>query len=183
MGASNNTDNQFIVIEGLDENFKVQIWQGALNGVNEVTIPYTWTRVYRAFNNGSSDIIGDVSVYKNGTPSREYAKILDGNNQTLMSVYTIPSDCKGYLIKYQCTAYNPQSASEIGYTIHMCIREFGKIFRTQSITSVGTSNPIAQEFPFPIEVAPKSDILFSAVSANGNNGAVNADFDIALLPV
>jgi len=27
---------------------------------------------------------------------------------------------------------------------------------------------------------PKTDIIFNIVSANGNNGAVNADFDIAL---
>ena len=183
MVSSDNADNQDIVIEGLDENFEVQIWQGALSGITEVTIPYTWTRVYRAFNNGSSDLVGDLSIYKSGDTSKEYAKILDGNNQTLMSVYTIPSDCKGYLIKYQCTAYNPQSASEIGYTLHMCIRQFGKVFRTQSITSVGTSHAISQEFPFPLEIPPKSDILFNVVSSNGNNGAINADFDIALLPV
>ena len=183
MVSSDNADNQDIVIEGLDENFEVQIWQGALSGITEVTIPYTWTRVYRAFNNGSSDLVGDLSIYKSGDTSKEYAKILDGNNQTLMSVYTIPSDCKGYLIKYQCTAYNPQSASEIGYTLHMCIRQFGKVFRTQSITSVGTSHAISQEFPFPLEIPPKSDILFNVVSSNGNNGAINVDFDIALLPV
>ncbi len=183
MISTDNTDNQSIVIEGLDENFEIQIWEGSLNGVTEVTIPYTWTRVYRAFNNGVSTLVGDVNIYKNGSPAIIYAKILDGNNQTLMSVYTIPSDCKGYLIKYQCTAYNPQSASEIGYTLHMCVRQFGKVFRAQSITSVGTSHAITQEFPFPLELLPKSDILFNVVSANGNNGAINADFDIALLPV
>ena len=183
MTSTNSTDNQSIVIEGLDENFDVQVWEGNLNGITAVDVPHTWTRVYRAFNNGINDLIGDLSIYKNGNPSKEYAKILDGNNQTLMSVYTIPSDCKGYLIKYQCTAYNPESSTEIKYTLQMRIRKFGKVFRTQSITSVGTSYSITQEFPFPIEIAPKSDILFNVVSANKKDGGINVDFDIALLPI
>ena len=184
MVSTSSSDSQSIVIEGLDDDFQNQTWEGSLSGVSYVQVPsLKWSRVFRAYNNGSSSLLGDVNISQAGNPSNIYAKILDGNNQTLMSVYTIPSDCKGYLIKYQCTAYNPQSASEIGYTLHMCIRQFDKVFRTQSITSVGTSHAITQEFPFPLEIPPKSDVLFNVVSSNGNNGAINVDFDIALLPV
>ena len=98
-----------------------------------------------------------------------------------MSIYSIPADYTGYLIKYKASAFNPQSSSSIGYTLQMKVREFGKIFRVQSITSVGTNHESAHNFPFPIKLEPKSDIIFNVVSANGNNGAVNVDFDIALL--
>ena len=136
---------------------------------------------FRSYNVGSTDIAGSVSIRNSVTPTEIYAQILDGNNQTLMSIYTIPADCTGYLIKYKASAFNPQSASVIGYTLQMKVREFGKTFRVQSITSVGTDHESIHNFPFPIKLQPKSDIIFNVVTANGNNGAVNVDFDIALL--
>lgn len=173
-------DNQEIFIQGLDQNFDLQETTATLNGLNPVSVSGTWTRVFRSYNIGNTDVSGDVSI--RGVSDQEaYAQILDGNNQTLMSIYTIPADCTGYLIKYKVTAFNPQSASDIGYTIQMKVREFEKTFRVQSITSVGTSHESVHNFPFPIKLEPKSDIIFNVVSANGNNGAVNVDFDVALL--
>lgn len=183
MVSTSSNDLQEIVIEGLDENFNLQSWSGNLNGTSfvQVPMPFKWTRVFRAYNNGSTDLEGDVEISQVGVPSNIYAKILDGNNQTLMSIYTIPADCTGYLTKYQTTAHNSQSSSEIGYTIHMKTREFGKVFRVKSITSAGTSHEVTKEFTFPNALPPKTDIIFNAVSANGNNGSVDVEFNIALL--
>ena len=153
-------DTQSITIEGLDQDFNTQTWTGNLDGENLVDITGTWTRVYRAYNN---------------------EQILDGNNQTLMCVYTIPADCTGYMVKFLLTAFNSGSASEIGYTIHLRVREFGKVFRTRTLTSVGTNFPISEEFPFPLQFPPKTDILLNVIGANGNGGSVNGSFDIALL--
>ena len=179
--SSNGTDNQEIVVQGLDENFLEQSWTGDLNGTNAVNIQGSWTRVFRAFNNDSSDLIGDINIFKSGDQATSYAQILDGNNQTLMSIYTIPADCTGYLVNYQATAHNEQSASEIGYTLQMKTRNQGKVFRVKSVTSVATNLEINKQFLFPIKLEPKTDIIFNAVSANGNNGGINVDFDIALL--
>ena len=63
----------------------------------------------------------------------------------------------------------------------MRVRDFEKTFRVHSITSVSTIQESINDFPFPIKLQPKSDIIFNVVSANGNNGAVNVDFDIALV--
>ena len=38
-------------------------------------------------------------------------RIIDGNNQTLMCLYTIPADKIGYLTKYSLSAQKPSSAS------------------------------------------------------------------------
>ena len=174
-------DDQDIFIHGLDQNFNLKEATATLNGTTPVSVSGTWTRVFRAYNTGSTNIVGDVSIRDSAIISEVYAQILDGNNQTLMSIYTIPADCTGYLIKYKASAFNPQSASTIGYTLQMKVREFGKVFRVQSITSVTTNSESVHHFPFPIKLEPKSDIIFNVVSANGNNGAVNVDFDVALL--
>lgn len=179
--STNSEDNQEILIQGLDQNFNSQEVSATLNGIIPVSVSGTWTRIFRAYNVGDTDVIGDVRVRDSVTSTKVYAQILDGNNQTLMSIYTIPADCTGYLLKYKASAFNPQSAATIGYTLQMKVKEFGKIFRVQSITSVGTDHESINDFPFPIKLEPKSDIIFNVVNANGNNGAVNVDFDIALL--
>ena len=179
--SSEGSDSQEFIVQGLDENFKDQSWTGNLNGVSDVNIEGSWSRVFRSFNNDSTPISGNINIHASGDAATSYAQVLAGNDQTLMALYTVPSDCTGYLVGYHSTAYNPSSASEINYTIQLKTREYGKVFRVQEIFSVNTSNGISQNLPFPNRLEPKTDILFNVVSANGNNGAVNADFDVALV--
>jgi len=178
---SSQADTQEFVVQGLDENFEDQYWTGDLNGTNAVNIDGTWSRVFRAFNNGATDHGGTVDIHASGDASTVYAKSLAGNNQTLMAVYTVPATCTGYLLGYHMSAHNPGSASEIGYTTQIKTKEYGKTFRVQEVTSVTTSSLAQNSYPFPLQLAPKTDILVNITSANGNNGAVDADFDIALL--
>jgi len=173
-------DNQEIIIEGLDENFYEKTWTGNLSGVTNVDVDGTWTRVYRAYNNGSTDFAGDIDIHESGAVT-SYAQILGANNQTLMAVYTVPANCTGYIVKYNLSAQNTSSASEIGFTAQLRTREYGKVFRVKEVTSVNTTASVEQDMPFPLKLEPKTDILFNIVNANGNNGAVNADFDIALI--
>ena len=178
---SSQADTQEFVVQGLDENFESQYWTGNLNGTNAVNIDGTWSRVFRAYNNGTTDYGGTVDIHASGDASTVYAKSLAGNNQTLMAVYTVPATCTGYLLGYHMSAHNPGSASEIGYTTQIKTREYGKVFRVQEVTSVTTSSLAKNSYPFPLQLPPKTDIIVNVVSANGNNGAVDADFDIALL--
>lgn len=179
--SSDSEDTQEIFIQGLDQNFNLQESTVTLNGLTPVSIPGTWTRVFRAYNAGNENIAGDISIRSSANTTQVYAKILNGNNQTLMAIYTIPADCTGYLIKYKASAFNSQSASSIGYTLQLKVREYGKVFRVQSITSVGTTYESVHDFPFPIKIKPKSDVIMNVITANGQNGSINVDFDIALL--
>lgn len=179
--SDSSSDLQDIVIEGLDENFEQKKWSGTLNGLSSVNVDGLWARVFRAYNNDSFGISGIVNIHASGSDSLSYAKIINGNNQTLMSLYTIPANCVGYLVQYQATAHNPQSSSEIGYTLQMKTREFGKAFRVKSITSAGTSHEVTKEFKFPNLLPSRADIIFDIVGSNGNNGSVDVEFNIALI--
>ena len=180
--STNASDNQELFVEGLDENFNTKTEIITLNGTTPVPLTGLWSRVFRAYNNGSINFAGDVCVQNQvGFLKTPYAKILVGNNQTLMSVYTIPSEYIGYLLKFSITAQNTGSSSAIGFTIHMLIREYSKVFRVLARTSAGTTYSIQEDYPFPLRLEPKTDILFNVVNANGNNGSVNCDFDIALV--
>ena len=179
--SSQATDSQEFVVQGLDENFNNRSWTGNLNGTSDVNIDGTWSRVFRSFNNGTSGIAGTVDVHASGDASTVYAKVLAGNDQTLMTVCTVPATYTGYLIGYHMSAHNPGSASEIGYTVQLKTRQYEKVFRVQEITSVTTNSLAQNSYPFPLLLPPKTDIIVNVTSANGNNGAVDANFDIALL--
>jgi len=178
--SANGGDSQEIIIQGLDESFNSASWTGDLNGSSEVNVAGTWSRVFRAFNNDNTDFAGNINIHASGDDSTSYAKILTGNNQTLMAVYTVPESTTGYLIQYEASAQNTSSSSSIGYTLHLKTREYGKVFRVQEVTSITTENSHTQELQVPITLEPKTDILVNVVNANGNNGSVNADFSIAL---
>jgi len=176
--SSDNTDVQEILVIGLNEHFEEKQEEVTLTGTTPLALSGKWSRVFRAYNNGASDLVGNVSI--KGSVNT-YAKILAGNNQTLMALYTIPADCVGYLLKYTITAQNTGSSSAIGFTIDIQVREKDKVFRVLARTSAGTDYSIQEDYPFPLKLEPKSDIIFNVISANGNNGSVNADFDIALV--
>jgi hypothetical protein len=175
--SSDGTDNQNIVIQGLDENFMEKTWTGNLTGINPVPIG-VWSRVFRAYNDDSSDFAGNITINEVGGAT-DYLKIIDGNNQTLMCIYTIPADKIGYLTKYSLSAQKPSSSS-INFTAQIRTREFGKVFRVREIVSFGTDHDTQRSLDFPTRLQPKTDIIFNIVDSDGNNGAVNADFDIAL---
>jgi len=173
-------DSQEIVIQGLDENFNVQNWTGNLNGLSDVNVDGTWSRVFRSFNNDSTDFEGDINIHASGDDSTSYAKIIGANNQTLMAVYTIPENTTGYLLQYEASAQNTSSSSSIGYTLHLKTREYGKVCRVKEVSSITTESPHIQVLAIPMALSPKTDILVNVVDANGNNGSVNAEFSIAL---
>lgn len=179
--SSQGADAQEFVVQGLDENFELQTWTGNLNGTSDVDVDGTWTRVFRAFNNDSSEIAGNINIHASGDALTSYAQVLLGNDQTLMSLYTIPANYTGYLCNYNLSAHNAGSATVIGYTVQLKTRNYGKVFRVQEVAAVTTENSYKRSYPFPLTLAPKTDILINVVSANGNNGSVNSDFDIALL--
>ena len=175
--SSSGEDAQNIVIQGLDENFLQKTWTGALTGATPVPIGM-WSRVFRAYNDDSTDFAGDITVNQ-VEQSIDYLKIRVGNNQTLMCIYTIPADKIGYLTKYSLSAQKPSSSS-INFTAQIKTREFGKVFRVREIVSFGTDHDTQRSLDFPTKLQPKTDIIFNIVDSDGNNGAVNADFDVAL---
>jgi len=169
---------QEITVVGLDENFSSKQQTINLNGTTNVALNGSWSRVFRVYNSGSIELAGDISVLNvNGDI---YAYLMPENNQTLMALYTIPAEYTGYLMKFHCSAQNTSSAA-INYTIHLKTREFGKVFRTRKIISCSTNQSDEETLLFPLELPAKTDIIFQIIGADGNGGAVNADFDIALL--
>jgi len=106
--ASTLDVGQEITIFGLDENFNSKEVSVNLNGSNQIPLGGLWTRVFRMYNSGTSELNGDISVVD--IDGDVFAYLMPENNQTLMALYTIPAEYTGYLMKFHCSAQNTSSS-------------------------------------------------------------------------
>lgn len=136
-------------------------------------------RLYRMFNLGSVDIVGTVYAYEDDTvvsgvpqtDSKVRAIIDKDDNQTLMSIYTIPSGYVGFSYfgdLMVLKASNQGESAECSYRS----RRYGSVFTVRkkiNLSSLGTT--IYQDYrrrPDPIPA--KADIVLRVNSVSATMG-------------
>jgi hypothetical protein len=186
--SSSAADTQDVEIQGLDTNYDMVTQTITLNGQTAVALTTSLIRVFRVKNVGTTDIAGRVSVYVNttttggipDTPANVRAIVNDGNNQTLMAVFTIPAGYTGYMRDwYASTAGGVTNATHV---IRLFARPFGQVFQLKhvsSITTTGTSY-IQHKYEEPEVFSEKTDIEMKA-NTDVNASAVATGFDIVLV--
>lgn len=181
--SSNAADTEPIFIQGLDENFAEQEVEITLSGTTVVAIPGNWTRVFRAWNNGSNNLLGDVDI-RDVSNSPIYAQIRSEEQQTSMAIYTIP-ECKiGYLEKYSATVNSNGGQNSMNIDLFLQIREFNKVFREREhrgMRNTGSST-FELDYTVPIVLPPRTDIKLQATTTT-NNADIAGCFDIILVDI
>jgi hypothetical protein len=186
ISSSNVGDTtQTIRIFYLDENFEEQTVDIALAGQTKTTIGASilLSRGYRMFSLSPTPLLGDVYLYEDvaapggvpGTPAAITAKILIGNEQTLMTVYTIPAGKTGYLRQLYAVADAIQAS-----TLQLVLREFGMGYRVQDKVRLPGNQSWRMVYPFPTPLPAKSDIEVRGLLGAGS-GSIAANMDILLL--
>jgi hypothetical protein len=120
----------------------------------------------------TTDNTTDISVSINGTV---VAKILDGNGQTLMSVYTIPAGKTGYLMQIMGT----MDKANAPVKFKLFARPFGNGFNLKGQFGTQGGNPVSYNYSVPLVFTEKTDIKVNVETA----GAVGcgATFDLILV--
>ncbi len=171
VAATTAENGHEVTIVGLDSNYNsltetVTISAGAATTTNQ------FRRVFRAFNDQPEANNIDIKV-----GSTIVARILAGNSQTLMAVYTIPAGHTGYIWKGTMTAQASADA-----TGNMFVRYFGQTsFRIgHSFEVSGVGGPYTYDFPIPLPIPEKTDIDVRATTRS-NNGRYTAVFDLCII--
>jgi hypothetical protein len=185
ISSSSSSDTSSFVVQGLDSNFYEKTETVTLNGQTSVEVG-SFSRVYRAFNDSSNDLNGDVYMYTTGTVSAGVpqtattvkAQVLTGFQQTQMAIYTVPADYTAYVADISCSA--PRLANQtIAIQMHLDVREYDKVFRTRLVFGVNDSLYQDQLFA-PIVLPPKTDIRLRAQQVYASDTPVAASFDLYL---
>ena len=194
LSSSSASDTQDIEVQGLDSDYNLVVQTVTLNGQTRVPLTTNLIRVFRLVNQNGTDIVGSVYCYENtpltgGVPNdstKVRAVIEDGNNQTLMAVYTIPAGHTGYLRKLYAGGGNvtggffgsTPSSSEI----RLFVRPFGKVFQLKYdnvITTFGMS-VLQNEYVEPEVITEKSDIELKC-NTTSNASSISGGFDLVLV--
>ena len=187
LASSSTSDTMDIIIQGLDIEGVLVNQTITLTGTTRVALTTPLWRVFRMYNDGDTNIAGTVFCYTGtGTvPSVGDAEVRaiidDGNNQTLMSLYTIPKGYVGFLYRGEMGMSRSQTTGAVRAAYYS--RRYGKVFRVKKrvdITNQGSS--IYQDYrSFPDIIPALTDIKLTVEEVTANGAGVFGTFDIMLV--
>ena len=194
IGSTSGSDNQEVSVSGLLVNGDDTTFTVTLSGNTRVALPVALWKVYRAQNqDATNSFVGNVYIYT-GTgavpstvgDSRNRAIIDNGNNQTLMAVYTIPKDYVGFLIKGKVSI----SYAETGFftsveAIDMFYqsKRVNELFKVKESLSLITSGSSFQDDLRPnYDIIPElTSVKIQIHSTSNTDVAASASFTILLV--
>lgn len=148
LSSSDAADTMDVEVQGLDIEGRLVSQIVTLTGQANVTLATPLWRVFRMENEGSVNAIGIIYCHTsptntNGVPpdASVRAIINNGNNQTLMPLYTIPKDWVGFLkrgeigLEFEGSGPAANEFAKVGYRS----RRFGKVYKNKKQFSLGTS--------------------------------------------
>ena len=196
ISSSNAGDTQDIEIQGLDTNGDLVTQTITLTGQTDVDISGVGgtdlKRVFRMINRNSSDLAGVVYLRTNGstqtagvpdTANTVRAIINNGNNQTLMAIYTVPAGKTGYMRDwYAATAGGNRSSN---YKIRLKARPDGEVFQLKHTSAVAENGTSAYQHDYnePEVFSAGTDIEMTVATTDTpiTGAAVSGGFDIVLV--
>ncbi len=192
ISSSEDGDTQDIEIQGLDTNYNLVSQTITLTGQTRKALDTNLIRVFRMENMGSTDFAGYVYCYVDtelsgdGVPddaTKVRAVVQNGNNQTLMAVYTIPAGKTGYMRDWYASISGANRTSN--YIIRVRARSLGGVFKVKHISALveGGSSHTQHKYEEPEVFEAKTDIeittQMTAVAAT--DASISAGFDIVLI--
>lgn len=178
---STGADVQAIEVQGLDVAGALVVQTITLTGTTVVALTTPLWRVFRMKNVGTVDIgAGSIVHASDSGKTVSYAQIQNGNNQTLMALYTIPLGKTGYLYGGTNSLYGV--ARDYALNGKLTMRPHGGAFqlkKTFGLDSNGTGF-IKMDSDLVGKIPALTDVKVSAISI-GKVGGVNTTFDILLI--
>lgn len=185
--TSAGTGARSLTVIGLDTGFRDRSVTVDLNGQNGVSLG-TFTRVFRAYvetsgsggTNAGEIYIGSGTI-TTGVPANKYAQIKTGYGQTLMCIYTIPKNHKGYITASSCSMLEGSTGKTAD--INLYFRTYNGAKRIQDnfgLTSSGISF-IHKPYSIPIPVEEKTDVSLVIESVSANGSQIAGGFTIILV--
>jgi hypothetical protein len=188
VSSSNGSDTEILLIDGLDSNFNRKTVVIQLSGQTKTLVPDgVFSRVFRSYTDNATELQGDVYIYTDSdvslgvpdTASAVKAVVSPENQQTLMSIYTIPAGYHGWIVEIYGICSKVAGVSNPAADMKLMIREYSKTLRTQ-YTCEFTDALYKDDFSIPLIVPEKTDILWRAQTTKDNNTTVNAGFSLSL---
>jgi hypothetical protein len=171
-GAGGATGALTVQIYGLDQKYEEQNEIITMNGLTNVPAANKYIRLNRIVVRSAGSAAGNVGIItaKDATDTRTMAAVQIGDNQTLVSTWTVPAGHEGHI-----TTFWSGSATAKASIVDLLVRPFGEVFQVKRRILLNSSYEHIV-FDFTEQVEAKSDIEIIALTVGGG-GAVSAGFD------
>ena len=176
---------QVVEVQGLDANWDAVIQSVTLDSNDTTTLVALSTpliRVYRAKVLANVVASEDIDI-TNSTGTTLYARILAGNNQTLMAIYSVPRNVTAYMTNYCCNYVRDTVKDPVGIVFKLWVadRKNGYEFQLKHEKGIPSGAPGFQHLMLPyLKITEKSDIKITA-KPDGSDAYVDAEFDLILV--
>lgn len=191
ISSSSVADTMDVEVWGLDTNLETLIQTVTLTGQVDATLTTPLKRVFRMINRGNTDMAGVIYLRTNGSAqalgvptvaNTVRAIINNGNNQTLMSIYTIPSDKNGFMRDWYAALAGASKTSE--YEVKLFARPLSEVFQLKhdsAINETGTSSyQHKYSEPEPFDPGTDIELTVEALAAGVTQASISGGFDIVL---
>jgi hypothetical protein len=174
-----STGVSVVVISGLDENFSRQSEFVLMNGTNDVLTALLYMRIenMRAFSTAAESVVGFIEAT---TQIEELVlcRIENDNNQSLMSLYTVPSGFTGYLSGWSASLADN---TPVLATFRLRVGNFSGIsYTTQQKSISKDSGGFDVRFSPPVRLPQKIDVWVNG-SSDSNNSTLASGFTLILI--
>jgi hypothetical protein len=171
-----------VYVKGLNSEYVMQNEFVVTNGLSNVPTVGLYPRQFRmrAFGAGTTGAKGIITstAETDGTVS---CQIIDGNNQTLMAIYTFPSDKVGYIVRFWASLSRKTGAVSTVRLRAGVLDAVSYVQQTRSIGATGKSD-FNDVFPTTLPIVGGADLWMEA-DTDTNGIGVSGGFTVLLKDV
>ena len=175
-----STGASILHIDGLDAS-RLDVHEFVvLNGTSNVATVNSYLRQNRAriFGPGTTGAAGTITstAQTDGTLT---CQVINGNNQTLMAVYSIPSNATAYILSVWQGLSKKQTTSSVSRLRLGQLDSIGFITHVRALDNGGTSD-VVHNYPGGLRMSGGLDMWMEA-DADANDTGVTAGFEVMLV--
>src|SRR6056300_162097 len=184
--TSAGTGARTVTVFGLDADYNEISETVTLNGQTAVNTTKSYLRVnrmiVRSAGSGGANagvIYAGTGTVTTGVPANIYATtLLDGSNQTLMALWTVPAGYTAYLMQYDVSNGTTSNTPAV-CKLSLVARPFGEVFQIKDVKSLTTGMHIENTLIVPVKFTEKTDVEARAISSsNSVSFDISASFEI-----
>lgn len=181
---STGTGAQTMEVSGLDTNGNLIDQTITLDGTNPVTATANMQFIHRMviLTAGSGGVNAGTIIAVANTDSTVTAQINAGNNQTLMTMYKIPSGKVGCLLNYYASV-NKATGANTTADIFLKVKPNNEVFQTKQVIGISTlSSGFIEHSYFAPNCFSALTIIKMSGSTSANDADVSAGYDLVTRP-
>jgi len=173
--STSSSDTNTLEIEGLDNDFNIQIETITMTGLTAVATTNKFRRIYRMKYNGGSVNVGTITARVTSGTGTVVAQVDAGYSQTLMAVYTVPANHTAYML---CLDASLNKAEDGNLRLYQ--RPYEESFKIAHMAEIYESS-YRYDFPIPLKFTEKTDLDMRLADVETNNTRCTSNFALLLV--